>query len=74
MLNYLSYSGFQEERNQVDSLRGSPMAVGTLEEIIDDDHAIVSTANGPEHYVCILSVVDKDSIEPGCTVLLHHKV
>ena len=50
------------------------MPVGTLEEIIDDDHAIVSIPSGPEHYVPILSVVDKNAIEPGCTVLLHHKV
>ena len=50
------------------------MHVGTLEEIIDDDHAIVSTANGPEHYVSIMSFVDKDSIEPGSSVLLNHKV
>jgi hypothetical protein len=28
---------------QVDELRGSPMSVGNLEEIIDDNHAIVST-------------------------------
>ena len=48
--------------------------VGTLEEIIDDDHAIVSTTSGPEYYVSILSVVDKDALEPGCSVLLHHKV
>lgn len=27
----------QQERSKVDELRGSPMAVGTLEEIIDDD-------------------------------------
>ena len=31
----------KEERSRVDELRGSPMNVGTLEEIIDDDHAIV---------------------------------
>ena len=49
------------------------MAVGTLEEIIDDDHAIVSTSSGPEFYVSIMSFVDKDSLEPGCSVLLHHK-
>lgn len=63
----------QEERNQVDSLRGSPLGVATLEEIVDDDHAIVSAATGPEYYVSILSVVDKDLLEPGCTVLVHHK-
>lgn len=50
------------------------MHVGNLEEIIDDDHAIVSTSNGPEHYVTIMSFVDKDLLEPGCSVLLHHKV
>lgn len=50
------------------------MGVGTLEEIIDDNHAIVSSAMGPEYYVNILSFVDKDQIQPGSTVLLHHKV
>jgi len=49
------------------------MAVGTLEEMIDEDHAIVSTSSGPEYYVPVMSFVDKDLLEPGCTVLLHHK-
>lgn len=35
----------EEERAQVDELRGTPMAVGSLEEIIDDQHAIVSTVS-----------------------------
>lgn len=50
------------------------MAVGNLEEVIDDTHAIVSTSVGSEHYVTILSFVDKDQLEPGSTVLLNHKV
>ena len=50
------------------------MSVGNLEEIIDDNHAIVSTSVGSEHYVSILSFVDKDQLEPGCSVLLNHKV
>lgn len=58
----------------MDQLRGSPMSVGTLEEIVDDDHAIVSSSSGPEYYVSILSFVDKDLLEPGTSsVLLHHK-
>merc|ERR1712048_606426 len=64
----------EEERAKVDELRGRPMAVGSLEEVIDDNHAIVSTSMGSEHYVSMLSFVDKDLIEPNCTVLLHHKV
>jgi 26S proteasome regulatory subunit T2 len=63
----------EEARSRVDDLRGTPMAVGTLEEIIDDDHAIISTASGPESYVSIMSFVDKDMLEPSCQVLLHHK-
>ena len=55
-------------------MRGTPMSVGNLEEIIDDNHAIVSTSVGSEHYVSILSFVDKDQLEPGCSVLLNHKV
>ena len=39
-----------------------------------DNHAIVSTSVGSEHYVSILSFVDKDQLEPGCSVLLNHKV
>uniref|UniRef100_A0A2K6TL96 AAA+ ATPase domain-containing protein n=1 Tax=Saimiri boliviensis boliviensis TaxID=39432 RepID=A0A2K6TL96_SAIBB len=53
----------EEERSKVDDLRGTPMSVGTLEEIIDDNHAIVSTSVGSEHYVSILSFVDKDLLE-----------
>merc|ERR1712137_43852 len=64
----------QEERSKVDELRGTPMDVGTLDEIIDDNHAIVSSSVGPRYYVPICSFVDKDQIEPGCQILMHHKV
>jgi len=63
----------QEEREKLDDLRGSPLGVGTLEEMIDDNHAIVSGGHGPECYVNILSCVNQDLLEPGCTVLLHNK-
>lgn len=62
-----------EERNKLDELRGTPMDVGTLEEFIDENHVIVSTAMGPEYYVNLLSFVDRDQLEPGSTILMHHK-
>lgn len=49
------------------------MSVGNLEEFIDESHAIVSSSYGPEYYVSILSIVDKDQLEPGTSVLLHSK-
>ncbi|EEE58887.1 hypothetical protein OsJ_10505 [Oryza sativa Japonica Group] len=63
----------EEDRSKVDDLRGTPMSVGSLEEIIDESHAIVSSSVGPEYYVGILSFVDKDQLEPGCAILMHNK-
>jgi 26S proteasome regulatory subunit T2 len=56
----------------VDEIRGMPLQVANLEEIIDDEHAIVAPQNGLEYYVPMLSIVDKDQLEPGCSVLLKH--
>mmetsp|Transcript_14597 Transcript_14597/g.25681 ORF Transcript_14597/g.25681 Transcript_14597/m.25681 type:complete len:485 (+) Transcript_14597:71-1525(+) len=63
----------KEERDKMEDLRGSPMSVGSLEEMIDDNHAIVSSSVGPEYYVNVLSFVNQDLLEPGCSVLLHNK-
>jgi len=49
-----------------------PLNVANLEEIIDDDHSIVSPMSGLDFYVPMLSIVDRDSLEPGCQVLLKH--
>jgi 26S proteasome regulatory subunit T2 len=63
----------QEERTRVDDIRGSPMSVGSLEELIDDNHAIISSSVGPEYYVSILSFVDKSQLYPGSSILMHNK-
>lgn len=60
-------------RKIVDQFRGSPMVVGTLEEFIDDNRAIVTPYLGPEYVVPIMSFVDSTKLEPGCTVLLNYK-
>jgi 26S proteasome regulatory subunit T2 len=44
----------------VEEMRGNPLSIGTLEEFIDENHAIVSSNIGPEYYVSIMSFVDKD--------------
>jgi len=67
------YVTSQKERAMIDEIRGTPMQVGTLEEMIDENHAIVSSSGGPEHYVNIMSFVDRENLEPGTSVLLHQK-
>ena len=64
----------ETEQAKVEDIRGNPLSVGTLEEIIDDTHAIVSSSMGPEYYVAIMSFVDQNLLETGCQVLLHNKV
>lgn len=66
-------SQLETEMKKVDDLRGMPMDVGTLEEVIDDQHAIVNLGGHLEFYVPIMSFVDKEKLELGCSVLLHDK-
>jgi 26S proteasome regulatory subunit T2 len=50
----------EKERASVDDLRGMPMPVASLEEIIDDDNVIIAPHSGIDYYVPILSIVDRD--------------
>ena len=62
-----------DEYAKIDEMRESPMNIGTLEEFIDENHCIVSTNQGSEYYVPIMSFVNQDQLEPGCTILMHNK-
>jgi len=64
----------EENTSRIEDLRGNPIPIGTCEEIIDDNHAIISTSVTSEHYVSILSIVDRTRLEPGSQVLLNNKV
>eukprot|EP00792_Barthelona_sp_PAP020_P006533 TRINITY_DN3023_c0_g3_i2.p1 TRINITY_DN3023_c0_g3~~TRINITY_DN3023_c0_g3_i2.p1 ORF type:complete len:466 (+),score=154.77 TRINITY_DN3023_c0_g3_i2:33-1430(+) len=58
----------------LNEIRGTPMEIGELDELISDDHAIVSMNSGmTQMYVNILSFVDRDLLVPGTRVLLHHR-
>ena len=62
-----------EQRKRLEEIRGSTMLVGTLEEMIDDDHAIVSRSM-QDFYVPIASFVDRKALAIGSAVLLQEKV
>lgn len=63
----------EQERQSIEKMRGMPMPISTLEEIIDDDHAIVAPQSGLDYYVPMLSIVDRDQLEPGVQIMQHHK-
>ena len=64
-------SSMEEELQKVEDMRGMPLQVGTLEEMIDDNHAIVSIQG--EYYVPVLSFVDKELLQPSCSLLLTNR-
>ncbi|KAI9566705.1 hypothetical protein HD554DRAFT_2040078 [Boletus coccyginus] len=51
-----------DERSKVNDLHDTLMAVGTLEESIDDGHAIIGIASGPEFYVSITPIMKLEKI------------
>ncbi|KAI1280864.1 26S proteasome regulatory subunit 4 [Halotydeus destructor] len=64
----------EKEVSFLSKLRGSPMTVGVLEDMVDEDHAIVSVAGGQlPFYVPVMSMVDKDKLIPNAKVLLSKK-
>jgi len=63
----------KEEQDEVDKISGTPVMIGSLEEMIDENHAIISQNGAAKQYVGIMSFVDKDLLEPGSTILLHQK-
>lgn len=59
-----------EDPVSVTNLRGSPILLATLQEVLDDNHAIVSYVS-MKMLVPVLSFVDRDLLEPGATVMLN---
>ena len=62
----------EEEKNLLEIIRGTPIQIGTLEEIISEENAIISVGNS-EYYVNIVNIVDKEQLELGSNVLLRNE-
>ncbi|KAK8815410.1 hypothetical protein WA158_003622 [Blastocystis sp. Blastoise] len=62
-----------EKELTVADIRGMPLNIGEVEEILDESHAIITTNNLLDYLVGIASFVDQDLLEPGATVLLNQR-
>lgn len=58
-------------KQNLDTVRGKKQGLATLQEFVDDDHMIVQKFMGQTIYTRALSIVDKDLLEPGCTVFIN---
>ncbi|RWS07724.1 hypothetical protein B4U79_04338 [Dinothrombium tinctorium] len=56
----------------IEEVRGTPMMVATLQELMGERHAIISVGpNEVEYYVTIRSIVDRDALELNSKVLVN---
>ncbi|KAK8797773.1 26S proteasome subunit [Blastocystis sp. subtype 4] len=66
-----SEGGKDENELTIESIRGSPLNICTVEEIIDEDHVIISLRGVLQYLVGVASFVDRDLLEPNCSVLVN---
>ncbi|KAI0985799.1 hypothetical protein GJ496_001362 [Pomphorhynchus laevis] len=64
--NELIYA--QEEIKRIQSV---PLVIGQFLEAIDFNYGIVSATTGSNHFVRILSTIDRELLKPGASVALH---
>ena len=63
----------EDQRKRLEEISGQIMLAGTLEEMIDDDYAIISPSI-QDFYVSIASFVDRKALAIGSVVLFQEKV
>ncbi|KAK8802232.1 hypothetical protein WA588_005205 [Blastocystis sp. NMH] len=63
--------GPDENELTIESIRGSPLNICTVDEIIDEDHVIISIRGVLQYLVGVASFVDRDLLEPNCSVLVN---
>ena len=58
-------------RSEVKRIQSVPLVIGQFNEMIDDMHGIVSSTAGQNHYVRILSTINRELLKPNTSVALH---
>ena len=62
------YLHAQEEVKRIKSI---PLIIGQFLEAVDHNTAIVSSTTGQNHYVRILSTIDREQLKPSASIALH---
>ena len=62
----------KDKKDKMEDIRGSPLAVGSLEEMIGDNIIVVGVGPMRTRFCDVLR--QPRPLEPGCSVLLHSKV
>jgi len=58
-------------KEEVKRIQSVPLTIGQFIELIDEAHGIVSSTAGQNHYVRILSTINREELKPNTSVALH---
>lgn len=58
----------QEEVKRIQSV---PLAIGNFSEMVDENHAVITSTTGSNYFVRVLSTIDRELLKPNASVALH---
>jgi len=58
----------QEEVKRIQSV---PLTIGSFSEMVDENHAVLSSTAGSTYSVRVLSTIDREKLKPNASVALH---
>merc|ERR1712066_924882 len=62
---------FVHAQEEVKRIKSIPLIIGQFLEAVDHNTAIVSSTTGQNHYVRILSTIDRELLKPSASIALH---
>ena len=58
-------------KREVKRIQSVPLVLGQFVEAIDQERGIVGSTSGAQHYVRILSTLDREKLKPNASIGLH---
>merc|ERR1712226_271317 len=62
---------FVHAQEEVKRIKSIPLVIGQFLEAVDHNSAIVGSTTGQNHYVRILSTIDRELLKPSASIALH---
>merc|ERR1719379_1159822 len=57
-------------KREIKRIQSVPLLIGQFNEMVDEDYAVVSSANDT-FYVRVLSTLNREDLKPNCSIALH---
>ena len=58
-------------KEEVKRIQSTPLVIGQFSEMVKENYGIVSSTNGSNYYVRILSTLNREELKPNASVALH---